>query len=112
MTFVLSRTSLAKRIFQFPEQPSQCTTLPVYPRRVDFSDLVFGLSSLRHSYIGLVCSLVFLIHNKQSEEVETVSSRKMYVCFLPSTVVVGGVYYIHVCNFLPARHTPNSTVRG
>ncbi len=29
---------------------------PVYARRVDFSDLVFSLSSHRHSSIGLVCS--------------------------------------------------------
>ncbi len=26
----------------------------MYPRRVDFSDLVFSLSSHRHSFIGLV----------------------------------------------------------
>ena len=33
---------------------------PVYERRVDFSDLVFSLSSHRHSYIGLVFSSHFL----------------------------------------------------
>jgi hypothetical protein len=33
---------------------------PVYVRRVDFSDLVFSLSSHRHSYIGLVFSSRFL----------------------------------------------------
>jgi hypothetical protein len=33
---------------------------PVYARRVDFSALVFSLSSHRHSYIGLVFSSRFL----------------------------------------------------
>jgi hypothetical protein len=33
---------------------------PVYERRVDFSDLVFSLSSHRHSYIGFVCRSRFL----------------------------------------------------
>ncbi len=33
---------------------------PVYVSRVDFSDLVFSLSSYRHSYIGLVFSSSFL----------------------------------------------------
>jgi hypothetical protein len=38
---------------------------PVYPTRVDFSALVFSLSSHRHSYIGLVFTSPFLIHDKQ-----------------------------------------------
>jgi hypothetical protein len=33
---------------------------PVYVSRVDFSTLVFSLSSHRHSYIGLVCIFLFL----------------------------------------------------
>jgi hypothetical protein len=33
---------------------------PVYPSRVDFSDLVFSLSSYRHWYIGLVFNSRFL----------------------------------------------------
>jgi hypothetical protein len=45
----------------FSRSPSN----PVYVRRVDFSDLVFSLSSHRHSCIGLELALAFLIHNKQ-----------------------------------------------
>jgi hypothetical protein len=37
----------------------------VYARRVDFAALVLSLSSHRHSYIGLVLTLAFSIHNKQ-----------------------------------------------
>jgi hypothetical protein len=38
---------------------------PVYVRRVDPSALVFSLSSHRHSYIVLLFSYHFMIHNKQ-----------------------------------------------
>jgi hypothetical protein len=43
-------------IFRCSSSPSK----PVYVRRVGFSDLVFSLSSHRHSYIGLVFSSRFL----------------------------------------------------
>ncbi len=43
-------------IFRCSSSPNN----PMYVRRVDFSDLVFSLSSHRHSYIGLVFSSRFL----------------------------------------------------
>jgi hypothetical protein len=43
-------------IFRCSSSPNN----PVYERRVDFSDLVFSLSSHRHSYIGFVFGSRFL----------------------------------------------------
>jgi hypothetical protein len=43
-------------IFRCSSSPSN----PVYERRVDFSDLVFSLSSHRHSYLGFVFDSRFL----------------------------------------------------
>jgi hypothetical protein len=49
----------SKEIMHFYKEQNNYSTSPsnsVYVRRVDFSDLVFSLSSHRHSHIGLVFS--------------------------------------------------------
>jgi hypothetical protein len=53
-----SQTSRINLVFIF--RCSSSRSNPVYARRVDFSALVFSLSSHRHSYIGLVFRSHFL----------------------------------------------------
>ena len=62
--FVLSaQLVLSLNTYSLTSSLSKCifsSIFPVYPRRVDFSSLVFSLSSHQHSYIGLVFSSRFL----------------------------------------------------
>jgi len=46
---------------------------PVYGRRVNSLALVFSLSSHRHSYIGLIFSSRFTLHNKQTAFLQVVA---------------------------------------
>jgi hypothetical protein len=55
------------------------TNNPVNERRVDFSDLVFSLSSHRHSYIGLVLHSIWMGRLSLQEHILTHHTRKRLV---------------------------------